>query len=137
MKCTKCIRGGDREIKDARGLSFHETCLTCPVCCVIKEIGLNTRRRFVINADGRLVHNDCVQCDLCGVAKDEYYTRPVANVTHIEGQGVNAVCNIDPTKPHVLVHENCPKGVLKRKRDAEPVDPFARTRSERKRRKLK
>lgn len=137
MKCTRCIRGGEREIKDVRGLSYHETCLTCPVCCVIKKIGFNTRRRFVMNADGQLVHNDCVQCDLCGVVKDKYYTRPVANATYIQGQGANAVYTIDPTKPHVLVHEHCPKGAFKRKRDAEPVDPFARTRSGRARMKLK
>ena len=131
--CNSCIRAGEREIKDKRGLSVHETCLTCPVCCVIKEIGLNTRRRFVMNADGDLVHNDCVQCIRCGVAKDGYYTRPVANFTHVEGQGYI----IDPATPHVLVHENCPKGASKRKRDAEPVDPFARTRSGRARMKLK
>lgn len=137
MKCTRCIRADEREIKDNHGLSYHETCLTCPVCCLLKDIGLNTRRRFVMNVNGQLVHNDCVQCDLCGVTKDNYYTRPVANITRVNGNGPGAVCTIDPTQPHVLVHENCPKGALKRKRDAEPVDPFARTRSERKCRGLK
>lgn len=131
--CGACVTDTHSKCEFPDGTFAHHKCMTCSVCNIKKHVAINSKRKFIMNRDKKYVHNDCIECDECGIQEEGRYTtyRAAYETKHTPGWGCLLETPIkNDEKWH---HETCPKGAVKRKREAD--ENAATEESERKSRK--